>query len=241
MAAGFRYWALGHIHKRSVAGRDEHGRDARHAAGPRHQRGRRRSRSAWSTVADDRSIRVEERVTSVAQFERVAVDLERHRGLARRDRPDRSAGWRGRAGKAASDHLVARLQARRARRRSPGGCGAMPTCWPRTRPSCRRRGPDLDREAGARLCGARRGGRGAPSADPVAELARLIGTRVMPSELFRAGNRGDRRRADAASCRANAATCSARTRRDACRAARRSAREGVEDVLARLRTGTGAG
>lgn len=72
-ATGFNYWALGHIHKRSVMeGRCTivmpgmpQGRDI-NEAGPKSV--------TLVTIADDRSIRIEERITSVAQFERVCLD-----------------------------------------------------------------------------------------------------------------------------------------------------------------------
>lgn len=73
-AAGFDYWALGHIHKRSqhigtktviMPGMPQ-GRDINEAG---------EKTVSLVTVSDDRSISVEERMTSVAQFERVNVDL----------------------------------------------------------------------------------------------------------------------------------------------------------------------
>ncbi len=70
------------------------------------------------TVADDRSISVEERVTSVAQFERVTVDLtgiDDWRGAI--DRIE--AGLAEARRQAASDHLVARLRLE----------GATPLAW----------------------------------------------------------------------------------------------------------------
>ena len=75
-AAGFRYWALGHVHKRSVVegtcaivmpGMPQ-GRDINEAGA---------KSVTLVTVADDRSLRIEERVTSIAQFERVSLDATR--------------------------------------------------------------------------------------------------------------------------------------------------------------------
>lgn len=72
--SGFDYWALGHIHKRSqhegaktviMPGMPQ-GRDINEAG---------EKTVSLVTVGDDRSITVEERLTSVAQFERVSVDL----------------------------------------------------------------------------------------------------------------------------------------------------------------------
>jgi len=107
-AAGFRYWALGHIHKRSTSEGDAtvvmpgmpQGRDIGEAGA---------KSVTLATVGDDGSILIEERVTSVAQFERVAVDL------------DGVADWRGMVGaleralgeardRVASEHLVARVR-----------------------------------------------------------------------------------------------------------------------------------
>ena len=72
-ATGFDYWALGHIHKRSVSqGRCTvvmpgmpQGRDV-NEAGPKSV--------TLATIDDDRSIGIEERVTSVAEFDRIFVD-----------------------------------------------------------------------------------------------------------------------------------------------------------------------
>ena len=107
-AAGFDYWALGHIHKRTqhagvrtviMPGMPQ-GRDINEAG---------EKTVSLVTVGDDRSIRVEERLTSVAQFERVSVDLS--------DAQDwRSAMGRIEAALGAArnatraPHLVARLQ-----------------------------------------------------------------------------------------------------------------------------------
>ena len=72
-ATGFQYWALGHVHKRSMVesacaivmpgmpqGRDINESDAKSVT--------------LVTIRDDRSIYIEERATSIAQFERVSVD-----------------------------------------------------------------------------------------------------------------------------------------------------------------------
>ncbi|MGI6852879.1 metallophosphoesterase family protein [Mesorhizobium sp. 1B3] len=73
-ASGFRYWALGHVHKRFVAeslcavvmpGMPQ-GRDIGEA-GPKSV--------TLVTIGDDRSISLEERLTSVAEFDRVEVDV----------------------------------------------------------------------------------------------------------------------------------------------------------------------
>ncbi|MER9729851.1 DNA repair exonuclease [Mesorhizobium sp. M0217] len=73
-AHGFDYWGLGHIHVRQVySGASTvvmpgipQGRDINEAG---------EKSVTLVTVRDDRSIEIEERLTSVAQFERVSVDL----------------------------------------------------------------------------------------------------------------------------------------------------------------------
>lgn len=73
-ATGFNYWALGHIHKRSVV----EGRCAIVMPGMPQGRDINETGSksvTLVTIADDRSIRIEERTTSVAQFERVCTDV----------------------------------------------------------------------------------------------------------------------------------------------------------------------
>jgi DNA repair exonuclease SbcCD nuclease subunit len=107
LASGFRYWALGHIHKRSAS------EDVATVVMPGMPQGRDINESGpksvtLATIKDNGSILLEERLTSIAQFERVTVDLADiedwrqmvHRiGLtlgAARDNTD-------------SEHLVARL------------------------------------------------------------------------------------------------------------------------------------
>ncbi len=106
--SGFRYWALGHIHGRSALTGDAtivmpgmpQGRDIGEAGA---------KSVTLVTVADDGAIILEARHTSVAQFERVTVDL------------DGIEDWRGMAAAfgtalgvardgAVSEHLVARLR-----------------------------------------------------------------------------------------------------------------------------------
>jgi len=106
-ATGFQYWALGHVHKRSVTEGDctivmpgnPQGRDI-NEAGPKSV--------SLVTVAEDGSIRVEERNTSIAQFERVSVDvtgIEDWRDLV----TALSVSLRQARDAASVDHLVARL------------------------------------------------------------------------------------------------------------------------------------
>ncbi|TJW03737.1 MAG: DNA repair exonuclease [Mesorhizobium sp.] len=71
---GFDYWALGHIHVRQVnSGASTlvmpgipQGRDINEAG---------EKSVTLVTIRDDRSVEIEERLTSVAQFERVSIDL----------------------------------------------------------------------------------------------------------------------------------------------------------------------
>lgn len=73
-ASGFQYWALGHVHKRAVTegacaivmpGMPQ-GRDIGEA-GPKSV--------TLVTIGDDRSINLEERLTSVAEFDRIDIDV----------------------------------------------------------------------------------------------------------------------------------------------------------------------
>ena len=106
-AAGFDYWALGHIHKRSVAqGRSTvvmpgmpQGRDI-NESGPKSV--------TLVTIGDDRSVSIEERSTSVAQFEPVSVDLvsvDDWRGVLRAI----GRALRRVRERVLSEHIVARL------------------------------------------------------------------------------------------------------------------------------------
>src|SRR5271157_358971 len=73
-ATGFDYWALGHIHQRFVErGRativmpgNPQGRDVNEAGS---------KSTTLATIDDNRSITIEERLTSVAEFQRLSVDL----------------------------------------------------------------------------------------------------------------------------------------------------------------------
>lgn len=72
--SGFDYWALGHIHQRT------HHRGSRTVVMPGMPQGRDINEAGAKTVSlvtvlDDRTISVEERLTSIAQFERVTVDF----------------------------------------------------------------------------------------------------------------------------------------------------------------------
>ena len=106
-ATGFHYWALGHIHKRSVV----EGKCT--VVMPGMPQGRDINESGVKsvslvTVADDLSIRVEQRFTSVAQFERVELNTSDIGDWPVLAREIGKALERARAD-AASDHLVARV------------------------------------------------------------------------------------------------------------------------------------
>ena len=124
-ASGFRYWALGHIHKRAVTDRNcvvvmpgmPQGRDIGEAGA---------KSVTLVTINDDQSIRLEERLTSVAQFERVDVSLN---GITdwREMIAAISSALEIHRDAALSEHLVARLSV----------SGATPLAWRM------RRDPDL--------------------------------------------------------------------------------------------------
>ncbi|MDW9928061.1 metallophosphoesterase family protein [Sinorhizobium meliloti] len=107
--SGFRYWALGHIHKRSVVedaasvivmpGMPQ-GRDI-NEDGPKSV--------SLVTIRDDRSVIVEERHTSVAQFERLVVDAS-HVSEWKDMIAQISTGLEALRSAVAADHLVARIQ-----------------------------------------------------------------------------------------------------------------------------------
>jgi DNA repair protein SbcD/Mre11 len=181
-ATGFRYWALGHVHKRSVV------EGACAIVMPGMPQGRDISESGVKsvtlvTVRDDLSILIEERTTSIAEFERVSVNasgLDDWRDLiaavTRALHQTREA--------AVSEHVVARLRV----------TGNTPLSWRIRR--------DLD------LLKAEADNRGAligacwieklevatnspdesaiSSADPLVELRRLIEEEVLQSETFQA-------------------------------------------------------
>jgi DNA repair exonuclease SbcCD nuclease subunit len=181
LASGFRYWALGHIHKRSLTkgpcavvmpgipqGRDvgEHGPKS----------------VTLTSVMDDGTVAVEERIVSLAQFERVAVDAS---GVASwsdlAGRLERAIG--DAASRSASDHLVARLAV----------SGATPLAW-----NIRRDADLLRTEAEARAeaignvwiekidtdC-RRPVANSAGSADPVEALRRTMNDEIVGSVAFR--------------------------------------------------------
>jgi DNA repair exonuclease SbcCD nuclease subunit len=106
---GFRYWALGHIHKRSavedassaiVMSGIPQGRDI-NEDGPKSV--------SLVTIRDDRSVVIEERRTAVAQFERLVVDVSKAADW--RDVVIEAEGMLERHSlKVSADHLVARVE-----------------------------------------------------------------------------------------------------------------------------------
>ena len=179
--SGFRYWALGHIHKRSamegscaiVMPGIPQGRDVGES-GPKSV--------TLVSVLDDGSVTMEERVVSVAQFERVAVDA-----TAMTTWPDLVAGLEIALGdaaeKTASEHLVARLLV----------SGATPLAW-----TIRRDADLLRTEAESRAsaigniwiekfdtdCRRPATKTEGQSADPLEELRKVVNDDIIGSQAF---------------------------------------------------------
>ena len=180
--AGFDYWALGHIHQRF----EERGRAA--IVMPGNPQGRDINEAGDKTatlvtIGDDRKVTIEQRPTSVAQFERVRVDLAGVDDWRDALKRIEKALLAARAA-APSEHLVARLMF----------AGVTPLAW-RLRSDAdllaeesRALGAaigktwidkiELDSLAPPRATGS------APAGDPVAELRALMETEVAPSKAF---------------------------------------------------------
>ena len=179
--AGFDYWALGHIHRRiEERGRativmpgNPQGRDINEAG---------RKSATLVAITDDRKITIEEGLTSVAQFERLRIDLsgldDWGEALKRIEK-----GLLAARVAAPSEHLVARLTL----------AGATPLAW--------RLRSDADllaeesRRAGAAIgktwidkieleCAGPSAAGTAPSSDPVTELRALMETEVAQSKAY---------------------------------------------------------
>jgi exonuclease SbcD len=236
LSAGFQYWALGHIHKRAVV----NGRCS--IVMPGMPQGRDINESGAKsvtlvTIADDRTVKIAEHVTSLAQFERVEVDLS---GIVDwRDMVDAIAKAMEEArDDAVSDHLVARLRI----------TGTTPLAW-----RIRRDLDLLKAEADERAsligrCWAEKievdcvapGMSNGTAGNPVSELRRLIETEIVGSGAYQTevARIADELRAQLpAECRgllgSDAATSNA--------AVAHLVREGADDVLARLLGGGQAG
>lgn len=235
-SSGFRYWALGHIHKRAVV------EGASTIVMPGMPQGRDINEAGTKsvslvTIGDDRSIRVEERVTSLAEFARVGVDLT---GVG---------DWREVVSTVAqalervrtavgSEHLVARLTL----------TGETPLAW-RIRRDLDLLATDIDDRAS--LLGrcwiekvdveCRAPGRTSGAAtDPLDELRRLIDQDIVTSEAFRQQviEIADELRTQLPSeCRDILGTDEVSSRA----LLARLEREGAEDVLARLHGGPESG
>ena len=232
-AAGFHYWALGHVHRRSVVNGGcsvvmpgmPQGRDINEAGA---------KSVTLVTIADDRSIHIEERVTSLAQFERVGVDVTGVEDW--RDMVALVARALERArGEAISEHLVARLRI----------TGTTPLAWRVRHDAELLRTEADDQAASVGKCWIERveidcigpAAVTGTTADPVSELRRLINDEVLQSGAYRdemASLVAELRTQLPPECRSllglDEATFMA--------AVSGLVREGTEDVLARLQHGS---
>jgi exonuclease SbcD len=183
--SGFRYWALGHVHRRAIGEGDAtvvmpgmpQGRDVGEA-GPKSV--------TLATIGDDGSIRIEERLTCVAQFERVRVDLGKVEDWREMVRALGLALGKARDS-VASEHFVARVQL----------TGTTALAWRlrrdldllRTEAESQAAGLDktwIDKvEVDCRPPAARLGISASSDADPLEELRRLMGD-VALDDAYRA-------------------------------------------------------
>lgn len=179
---GFRYWGLGHIHKRSMTegacvivmpGMPQ-GRDVNEAGV---------KSVTLVTIDDDRSFHIEERATSIAQFERVSVDatgITEWRDLI----AVVTAALEEERSSASSEHLVARLQV----------TGITPLAWRIRRDLDLLKTQADERASVTGSCWVEKleiacrapGDAATSAADPPFELHRLIEDEVLESPVFQA-------------------------------------------------------
>ncbi len=182
-ASGFDYWALGHIHQRTHHAGEKtvimpgmpQGRDINEAG---------EKTVSLVTIGDDGSVRVEERLTSLAQFARVTVDISG------------TSDWRGLVDqigtaleaereRTRSDHLVARL---RLTGRSPLAFAIrrdFDLLQTEAEQRAERAGQTWIEKLELELSAAPAITRNAATADPVQELGTLMRDDVTASDAFR--------------------------------------------------------
>jgi DNA repair exonuclease SbcCD nuclease subunit len=179
---GFDYWALGHIHKgfqiegksRIVIPGNLQGRDI-NESGPKSV--------ALVTINDDRTIQVETRHTSIAQFEKVGVNLT---GVSVWDEISERIGETLRAVKSGivGEYLVARVKL----------TGTTVIAWNIRRDPERLLAEARNEAAGIGNCYVEKiesdcelpvEGKASDNADPLLELRKLIGADVLTSDFFK--------------------------------------------------------
>jgi DNA repair exonuclease SbcCD nuclease subunit len=238
-ASGFRYWALGHIHKRSVF-RGDYNQGSCNIVMPGNPQGRDINEggpksATLVTIGDDGSVEIEERLTSIAEFARLTIPADGCDDWATLVAAMRSAIETARDA-ARSEHLVLRL----------GLSGATPLAW-RLRADAellRGEADALAARAGASGawiekievgCTAPAAGKPAPdAANPLAELMHMIASKVLSSDAFVLDTgeiAQELLKALPPECRASFGADESAFKAEVSRLAR----EGVEDVMARLR------
>ena len=233
IATGFDYWALGHIHKRSVI----ENRGA--IAMPGMPQGRDinedgRKSVTLVSIADDGTVRLEERPTSLAEFARVSIDAEGFTEWSQlADAISRALG--SARAKTVSPELVVRLAV----------TGATPLAW-----RIRRDSDLLMAEAEERA--AQTGAtwvekldigctppkaEGVSSTDPLHELQALMETAILGSDGYETALANIVSGLQA-QLPADLRDLFGTDEAEASRAVSRIARQGAQDVLARLQTGS---
>jgi len=181
--AGFDYWGLGHVHKREVHSNSPtivmpgmpQGRDINEAGA---------KSATLVTIGDDRSVHLEERLTSVAQFERISIDLSNVEDW--RDMVASIGGTLERArDRATSDHLVVRLSI----------TGATPLAWRIRRDADQLKAEAEDRGAATGnvwvekvevSCRPPQTTENTGATTPIFELRELIDTEIFGSDAYKA-------------------------------------------------------